>query len=180
MKIGRILSRILLKLLKFIIGFVCYFNHRLFMRLYIPLLKKYGVKFNGVPRYIGKDVIFDDFNKVTIGDRVVISNDCHLLTHDYSYTTALIALGEKPDTDIAISRGIVIGNNVFIGKKSIIMPNTIIGNDIIIGAGSVVRGKITDNSIVVGNPGQIIGKTTEQAIKWKNNIDPSFLRKDKS
>ena len=53
------------------------------MRMYIPLLKKNGVKINGTPRYIGIHVSFDDFSKIEIGNNTTISDECHLLTHDY-------------------------------------------------------------------------------------------------
>lgn len=149
------------------------------MKYYIPLLRSQGMEIFGVPRYIGINVVFDDFNLIKLGDRVVISDECHFLTHDYSITTAFIAIRKMPETDIALVRGIEVGNNVFIGKKSIIMPNTKIGNDVIIGAGSVVRGVIPDNSIVIGNPGQIIGKVTDLAHKWENNISRDQLRVDK-
>lgn len=178
MSIHRIVSRVFFRLKKVLIIFVCYFNHRLYMKLYTPLLRQMGIKFSGTPRYIGKDVIFDDFDKIQLGDRVVISNDCHFLTHDYSYTTALIAINETPPTDRAIVRGITIGNNVFIGKKSIIMPNTKVGNNVIIGAGSVVRGNIPDDSVVIGNPCEVIGSVTGLAEKW-SGVDKKYIRIDK-
>ena len=67
-------------------------------------------------------------------------------------TTALISINEKPKTDIAFVKQIEIGNNVFTGKKTIIMPGAQIGDNVIIGAGSVVRGKVESNSILIGNP----------------------------
>ncbi|MBN2569932.1 MAG: acyltransferase [Deltaproteobacteria bacterium] len=138
-----------------------------------------GMRINGVPRYIGKDVKFDEFKNVTLGDRVVISNECFFLVHDYSVTTALIAIGQQPKTDVQLERNIVLGNNVFVGKRSIVMPNTVIGNDVIIGAGSVVRGIIPDNSVVIGNPCQIIGSTTEQGYKWKKYLSTDIVKHDK-
>jgi acetyltransferase-like isoleucine patch superfamily enzyme len=140
------------------------------MRLYIPLLKNNGMKIQGTPRFIAGDVIFDDFDKIVLGDRVVISSKCIFLTHDYSFTTALISINEKPQTDVKIVREIILGNNVFIGMRSIILPNTTIGNNVIIGAGSVVRGLIPDNSLVVGNPCHVVGTVSDLAQKWKANI----------
>jgi acetyltransferase-like isoleucine patch superfamily enzyme len=150
------------------------------MKLYIRLLKFNGMNLKGTPRYIGIDVKFDDISLITLGHRVVISDECHFLTHDYSFTTALIAINKQPIMDIALIRGIEVGNNVFIGKKSIIMPNSKIGNDVIIGAGSVIRGTIPDNSIVIGNPGEVIGKLTVQAVKWESRIEDYQLKKDRS
>ena len=49
-----------------------------------------------------------------------------------------------------------IGNNVFVGSGSIILPGVTIGNNVIVGAGSVVRTDIPDDSVVTGNPATII------------------------
>ena len=179
MKLKRIFSRIIFHLLKFFIKGISLFNHRMYMKLYIPLLKLYGMKIKGSPRYIGADVIFDDINKIKLGERVVISNECHFLTHDYSITTALIAVDKKPLTDIAIVRRIEVGDNVFIGKKSIIMPGTIVGDNVIVGAGTVLRGKIESGSIIIGNPSQKVGDIYEQAKKWEKYLNTNFIRKDK-
>lgn len=176
--ITRKFNRIRFYLLKLILKVISLFNHRLYMKIYIPLLRKHGMKFEGVPRYIGANVVFDDFNFISLGDRVVVSDQCHFLTHDYSITTALIAIGKTPKTDVQLIRGITIGNNVFIGKKTIIMPNTVVGNNVIIGAGCVVRGKIPDNVILLGNPAQIVGDIKSQAEKWEKYLDSDFVLMD--
>jgi acetyltransferase-like isoleucine patch superfamily enzyme len=78
------------------------------MKLYSKLLKTSGMKINGIPRYIGINVVFDDLTKISLSDRVVISDECHFLTHDYSLTTALISIGEKPNGDVAFVNSIMI------------------------------------------------------------------------
>ena len=82
-----------------------------------------------------------------IGNNVTISNST-LLFHDASTKKELgfIKIGK-----------IRIGNDVFIGAGSIILPNVNIGNKVIIGAGSVVSKDIPDNSVAVGSPVRIIG-----------------------
>ena len=50
----------------------------------------------------------------------------------------------------------VIGDNVFIGQGSIILPNTKIGNNVIIGAGSVVAKDVPDNVVIAGNPWRVL------------------------
>lgn len=51
---------------------------------------------------------------------------------------------------------IIIGNNVWIGANTIILPNVKIGNNVIIGAGSIVVKNIPSDSIAVGNPCEVI------------------------
>lgn len=49
-----------------------------------------------------------------------------------------------------------IGNRVFIGAGTIILPGVTIGDDIVIGAGSVVTKDVPSDSVAVGNPAKII------------------------
>ena len=51
---------------------------------------------------------------------------------------------------------IVIGNHVWIGANSTILPEVNIGNNVIIGANSLVINNIPSNSIAVGNPCKVI------------------------
>lgn len=160
-------QRICFYILKFFVGLFVYVDGRLYMRLYNRLLRFYGFKLNGIPRFIAKNAKFDDFNLITLGDRLVVSSSVIFLTHDYSYTTGLISLDEKPKTDIGILGPISIGSNVFIGMNSILLPGTSIGDNVIVGAGSVVRGQVPNNVVVNGNPARIISDIQSHAEKLK-------------
>lgn len=72
-----------------------------------------------------------------------------------------------------IPSGVVIGNDVWIGRGVTILPGAIIGDGCIIGAESVVRKKVEPYSIYLGNPGYVLkprfdAKTTSRllALKW--------------
>lgn len=56
---------------------------------------------------------------------------------------------------------VVIGNNVWIGSKSIILKGTTIGDGAIIGAGSVVTHDIPSCCLAVGNPAKVIRENVE-------------------
>ena len=47
---------------------------------------------------------------------------------------------------------VAIGNNVWLGGGSIILPGVTIGDNTVIGAGSVVTKSIPENVIAYGNP----------------------------
>jgi len=51
---------------------------------------------------------------------------------------------------------ITIGNNVWIGANTTVLPEVKIGNNVVIGANSVVTKNIPSNSIAVGNPCKVI------------------------
>jgi acetyltransferase-like isoleucine patch superfamily enzyme len=57
----------------------------------------------------------------------------------------------------SFSRGdVVIGSDVWIGSRAIILPGVNIGHGAVIGAGAVVTGDIMDYSVAVGVPARHI------------------------
>jgi carbonic anhydrase/acetyltransferase-like protein (isoleucine patch superfamily) len=165
-KLLRALSRSAFLVLRVILTLADKLSPRLFTTIYTYFLRKFGINFSGQPRYISTSSWFDDFELVTIGERVVISRNVVFLTHDYSITTALIANGMPPRNDIVTRRAIVIGNNVFVGLGSVLLPGTRVGDNVIIGAGSVVRGVIESDSIILGNPAVKVGTLTGTPDLW--------------
>ena len=132
----------------------------------------------GKPKFLSTSIKYDLISKISIGDNVVISDDVILLTHDYSINTALIFLERNASTDAYFSKEIIIGNNVFIGMGSIILPGSIINDNTIIGAGSVVRGVITGSSIYLGNPAINVENLDEKAKYWLLNQDKNKISYD--
>lgn len=86
-------------------------------------------------------------NLITIGNDVTMAPDSYILAHDASTKLALgyTRIGK-----------VIIGNNVFIGAKVIIMPGVSIGDNVVIGSGSVVTRNIDSNSVAVGNPAKVV------------------------
>ena len=177
-KFFRVFIRLFFHITRFLLRPLEAVAPRIYMPLYLFLLKLYGLQLNGIPRYISTKVRFDDFSRITLGDRVVVSENVTFLTHDYSLTTGLIAIGSCPSSDQSFLSPITIGDNVFIGLGSIILPGTVINKNVIIGAGSVIRGEIPSNSVVLGNPGIVVGTLTDKAIKWQKHIFESHVHTD--
>lgn len=89
---------------------------------------------------------------ISIGDNVTITSGVKILTHDGSTWLFRDDKGRR-----YLYRKVVIGNGVFIGVNSIILPGVKIGDNCIIAAGSVVVKSVPAGSIVGGNPAKIIG-----------------------
>lgn len=88
---------------------------------------------------------------ITVGDNVTIATNVKFITHDNS---AIKIYEDATDFVGPIN----IGNNVFIGAGSIILPGVSISDDCIVGAGSLVCKSInTPGSIIGGNPAKVIG-----------------------
>lgn len=61
-----------------------------------------------------------------------------------------------------------IGDNVWIGANSVILPGVHIGKNTVIGAGSVVTKDIPDNVVAVGNPCRVIREINDNDMKYYN------------
>ena len=61
-------------------------------------------------------------------------------------------------SDMTFKGNTVIGNDVWIGQKAVILPGVNIGDGAIIGANSVVGSNVAPYTIVAGNPAKLIRK----------------------
>ena len=72
-------------------------------------------------------------------------------------------------SQLPFKRDIVIGNDVWIGKESVIMPGVKIGDRAIIGAYSVVTKDVEPGTVVAGVPAKVI-KTRDEVAGEKVDI----------
>jgi acetyltransferase-like isoleucine patch superfamily enzyme len=93
---------------------------------------------------------------ISLGNHVHITKDVLFICHDGG---TLLFRHEIPDLEI--TNTINVGNSVYIGVRSIILPGVNIGNNCIIAAGSVVTKDVPDNSVVGGVPARIIKSIEE-------------------
>lgn len=90
---------------------------------------------------------------VRLGNNVKIVDRVSFITHDGA-VEVLRKLFNLPNIDLFGT--ITVGNNVFIGLGSTILPGVKIGNNVVVGAGSIVTSDIPDNSIFAGVPAKFI------------------------
>lgn len=98
---------------------------------------------------------------IEIGDYVTMAPRVHILCHDASTKTFL--------GYTKIGR-VTIGNHVFIGAESVILPGVTIGNNVVIGANSTVASDIPENSVAVGSPARVICSLEEYLEKERNRM----------
>lgn len=109
------------------------------------------------------DVILDPSHcwLIEIGDNVTLAPRVHILCHDASTKTFL--------NYTKIGR-VTIGNKVFIGAGSVILPGVTIGNNVIIGANTTVTHDVPDGVVVAGSPARIIYTLEEYLEKEKSRM----------
>lgn len=112
--------------------------------------------------FIGDKLIIGKFCAIASGVKFIMNGANHMMDTisafpfnimggDWSKATSDIKqLAYKGDT--------IVGNDVWIGFESVIMPGIKIGNGAIIGAKSVVTNDVEPYSIVGGNPAKLIRK----------------------
>lgn len=103
---------------------------------------------------------------IKIGDNVTLAPRVHILAHDAS---------TKAKLGYTKIKNVTIGNNVFIGAGTIILPGVNIGDDVIIGAGSVVANDLKSNGVYVGNPARLLMNTEEYINKEKEKLKNAYV-----
>ncbi len=137
------------------------------------IFKYAGKKFN-----IEKGAYFGDGSEIEIGDYSGIGINCQtcgpikigndvmmgpeviILTQNHKFDRLDIPMwqqGFRPPEQV------VIGDDVWIGSRAIILPGIRIGKGAIIGAGAVVTKDVPEYAVVGGNPGKVIKFRKEQS-----------------
>mgnify|MGYP004653624687 CR=1 FL=1 len=123
-------------------------------------------------RSIGEHVYLQPWNfgtepqLISFGNNVHVASGVAFINHD---TTCMMFNYMDEKHQYKLRQGnIIIGDNVFIGAKSIILYDVKIGNNVIIGAGSVVTKDIPDGVVAAGVPCKVIGSFEDYMNRLKN------------
>lgn len=97
--------------------------------------------------------------KVTIGSHVMMAPDVMIYTKNHEISRIDIPMDQQGES---LEQPVVIGNDVWIGARAIILPGVSIGDGAVIGAGSVVTKDIKPFSVVGGAPAKVIRMRNEE------------------
>ena len=130
------------------------------------LLRKIGIKIGLIHEDFINSYIDGGFGFLcSIGNNVTLTG-VTILTHDAS-TKKFIGYSKIGTVNI--------GNNVFVGQGSIILPNVSIGNNVIIGAGTIVAKDVPNNVVIVGNPWRVIMSFDEYIDRNKKSLKDNIV-----
>lgn len=139
-----------------------------------PLRK---VAFAGM-RNISPDAVFDNAERIVVGHRARIGSRCHLwagpetgkivigddalLGPEVLITAASYCYNQgSPVTEQPMAEAdVVIGNDVWLATRVVILPGTTIGDGCIVAAGAVVRGEFPPMSVIAGAPAKVVSQRT--------------------
>jgi acetyltransferase-like isoleucine patch superfamily enzyme len=129
------------------------------------LLRLRGVQVAG-PIYIGSGTRVFGARRLTLGARVAIGENSHIVCHapitigdDFLSAPGLYlnSGGHDPSTLRSFAAPITIGRRVWCGARVTVCAGVEIGDDVVIGAGAVVVKSIPPRSIAAGVPARVIG-----------------------
>lgn len=112
----------------------------------------------GKDTMIGDSAFLDGRDKLIIGDHVDIASEVMIYNSQHDLEDKYFA---------AINAPVEIGDYVFIGPRSIILPGVKIGKGAIVAAGAVVTKNVEDFTIVGGVPAKPIGE--------RKNKNPNYI-----
>lgn len=125
--------------------------------------------------WLGDKLVIGKFCQIAAGVEFVMNGANHQMNavSTFPFYTLEGWSAETPDSaDLPLRGDTVIGNDVWIGQKAVILPGVHIGDGAIIGANSVVGSDIEPYTVVCGNPARLIRRRfdvelTALLLEWK-------------
>ncbi|WP_299447255.1 DapH/DapD/GlmU-related protein [uncultured Phycicoccus sp.] len=104
----------------------------------------------GDDAYLGHRVHIHCLDPVTVGDRVHIVDDVYIGSADHDRADRSAVHGSGP---------VVVGDDVFIGQRAVVLGGVSIGAGATVGAGAVVTHDVPAGATVAGVPARVVGAT---------------------
>lgn len=105
--------------------------------------------------YLNSNCTLVDDGHIYIGDKALFGPNVTIVTANHPIDAELRSRGLQYNKDVHI------GDNVWIGAGTVVVPGVHIGNNTVIGAGSIVTKDIPDGVVAVGNPCRVMREVSE-------------------
>jgi acetyltransferase-like isoleucine patch superfamily enzyme len=105
--------------------------------------------------FVGTGTEFDVAHSVTIGSHTLIAPGVFITDHTHNH-----ARSKRLDEQGIRSSPVVIGADVWLGVRAVVLSGVTIGDGAVVGAGAVVTRNVSPYAIVAGVPARQIGERT--------------------
>ena len=129
----------------------CTFEHD----VYLKIVDEHAHLQFGEYVFVGAGCELDVALSVSIGSHTLLAPQVFITDHTHNKSA-----NKRFDEQGITSKGVVIGEDVWIGTKSVILAGVTIGDGAIVGASSVVTKDVEPFAIVAGAPAKPIGRRT--------------------
>lgn len=110
---------------------------------------------------------------------ITVGNNCQFVLGSRIFTHGGGRVLRVFEADYDSFGKVFIGNNVYLGANSLIMPGCTIGDGVLVAAGSVVTKSVPPNVVIGGNPARIICTIDEYYKKnQKYNTHTKYMTKE--
>lgn len=111
--------------------------------------------------------VYANFNLTMVDDTHIYVGDNVMFAPNVTVCTATHPVNsDLRKNHVQYNLPVYIGNNVWIGAGSVILPGVKIGENTVIGAGSVVTKDIPANVVAVGNPCRVMREINDNDLKY--------------
>jgi acetyltransferase-like isoleucine patch superfamily enzyme len=97
----------------------------------------------------------DSTGRIVLGEYALLAPEVFITASDYQFEPGTPVMDQQRD-----ERDVIIGRDVWLGAKVIVVAGVHIDDGCIVGAGSVVTRSLPPNSIAVGNPARVVAQRT--------------------
>lgn len=98
---------------------------------------------------LGERSQFQSMATISLGDRVVVSQEAYIATGTHELETSDFEL---------VARPVRVGSRAWIAARAFVLPGVTIGEGAVVGAQAVVSKSVEPWTVVAGNPARIIRK----------------------
>lgn len=118
--------------------------------------------------FIGDRLIIGKFCAIAAGARFIMNGANHKLAALTTYPFGIFGQGWEAGVpslaDLPLRGDTVVGNDVWIGYRALIMPGVKIGDGAVVAAESVVTADVPPYAVVGGNPARVIRRRFDDAV----------------
>ncbi len=116
-------------------------------------LSKYGIGLNiGNNSAIGEYSYFGCSGGVSIGEDVIMGQYISFHSENHNFANKSKLIREQGVT----SKGVVLGNNIWVGSKVTFLDGCKVGDNSVVAAGAVVKDEFPPNVIIGGVPAKVL------------------------
>jgi acetyltransferase-like isoleucine patch superfamily enzyme len=98
----------------------------------------------------------DTTGRITLGEHALLGPEVFITASNYQTTPGIPIMHQPRD-----EQDVIIGDDVWLGARAIVVAGVHIGDGCVVGAGAVVTRSLPPHSIAAGNPARVIGMRVE-------------------
>jgi len=95
----------------------------------------------------------DENGRITIGDHALFGPEVFITASNYETRAGDVPVMHQP----RLEADVVIGRDVWLGARVVVLPGVTVGDGAVVGAGAVVTADLPVNAIAVGSPARVVG-----------------------